>query len=82
MSDIIDITRRKGGDKMKLRIREVREKKKLTQEELAKRAGVSRQLVSSLENGSSVNTTTDTLLALAEVLGCHVADFFADSTSR
>ena len=66
---------------MKLRIREVREKKKLTQEELAKRAGVSRQLVSSLENGSA-NTTTATLLALAEVLGCHVADFFADSTSR
>ena len=67
---------------MELRIREVREKKKLTQEELAKRAGVSRQLVSSLENGSAVNTTTSTLLALAEVLGCHVADFFADSTSK
>ena len=39
------------GDKMKNRIEEIRNEKGIRQEELAKLMGVSRQTISSLENG-------------------------------
>ena len=41
----------KGGDRVKNRIEEIRLQKGLRQEELAKAMGVSRQTISSLENG-------------------------------
>lgn len=40
-----------GGDLLKNRIEEIRNAKGLRQEELAKAMGVSRQTISSLENG-------------------------------
>ncbi|WP_423782481.1 helix-turn-helix domain-containing protein [Faecalibaculum rodentium] len=47
----------------------MRERAKVSQEELAKRSGVTQSIISALESGDSVNTTTGTLKALAQALG-------------
>lgn len=65
---------------MGYKIREVREAKKMTQEELAEKSGVSRGTISALENGTMRNTTSKTLLKLAQALGTSVESiFFAGS---
>ena len=38
---------------MKMRIREIREEKKMTQEELEIKSGISRQTISAIENGKN-----------------------------
>ena len=58
-------------------VKQVRKEKGMTQEELCKAAGVSRQIVSDLESEKEVNTTVETLQKLASALGCTVADIFA-----
>ncbi|MCO6541590.1 MAG: helix-turn-helix transcriptional regulator [Lactobacillus sp.] len=59
-------------------LRQYRVSKGLTQAELAKRAGVSRTIISGLESGTSKVTTTETLLKLAKGLGTTVEDIFFD----
>ena len=58
------------------RVKEEREKKGMTQEELAKKAGVSRTIISGLESGTINVTTTKTLKKIAEALGTNVSDIF------
>ena len=65
---------------MGYRIKEIREKQNMTQEELSAQSGVSRATISSLENGSSRSTTTKTLMRIARTLGVPVEElFFTDS---
>ena len=65
---------------MGYKIKEVRESKRMTQEELAEKSGVSRGTISALENGSVRTTTTKTLFKLAKALGTSVDQmFFAES---
>ena len=59
---------------MGYRIKEIRERKNLTQEELSKESGVSRATISALENGSSRATTTKTLMNIARALGVPVEE--------
>lgn len=59
---------------MAFKVKELREKLKMTQAELAKRADVSRQKLIDLESGKDVNTTVATLQKLADVLNCKVQD--------
>ena len=54
---------------MGYKIKEIREKKNMTQEDLSARSGVSRATISALENGSSRATTTKTLMNIARALG-------------
>lgn len=61
---------------MGYKIRELREAKRMTQEELADKSGVSRGTISALENGSMRNTTSKTLLKLAQALGTSVEHIF------
>lgn len=61
---------------MGYRIKEVRESKNMTQEELADKSGVSRGTISALENGSMRNTTSKTLLKLAQALDTRVECIF------
>lgn len=64
---------------MGYKIKELRETKKLSQEELAEKSGVSRGTISALENGVARNTTSKTLLKLAQALDTTVERiFFAD----
>lgn len=62
---------------MKYRIKEYRKKERMTQQELAKRARVSRATISALENNRLKVTTTGTLSKLADALGCTVVDFIS-----
>lgn len=66
---------------MGYRVKEIREEKKLTQEELSKKSGVSRTIISAIESGKEeVTTTTKTLLKIAKALDTTVdAIFFTTS---
>lgn len=65
---------------MGYRIKEVRILRRMTQEELSKKSGVSRAIISGLESGSRKETTTKTLLAIAKALETTVDDlFFSDA---
>lgn len=61
---------------MELKIKEVREAKGMTQEELAARANVSRQTISALENGTERSVLSKTLCAIAEALDTTVDKIF------
>lgn len=58
------------------KLKEIREEKGLTQEELAKKANVSRTIISGLETGRTEVTTTGTLKKLALALDSDVATLF------
>lgn len=53
---------------MGLRVKEIREAKGMTQEELETKSGISRQTISAIENGKTTNVKSGTLIALAEAL--------------
>jgi transcriptional regulator with XRE-family HTH domain len=57
-------------------LRALRRRQSLTQQELARRAGVDRATISQIENGRE-NPRTDTVLRLARVLGVGPADLWA-----
>ena len=61
---------------MKYRIREIRERVGITQEELSAKANVSRATIWALECGENKVTTTKTLLNIATALGVQVDDLF------
>ena len=58
------------------KITEARKKKCISQEELAKKSGVSRSTISGLESGRITITTTDTLKKIADALGEKIGDIF------
>lgn len=60
---------------MGYKIREVREAKNISQEELSQKSGVSRSIISALENGKT-NTTSKTLANIAKALGVSVDQIF------
>ena len=59
-------------------IKKYRQDLKLSQEELAEKAGVSRATICGLESGSISVTTTETLMKIASALGKKVSDIFLD----
>ena len=61
---------------MGYKIREAREKRGMTQEELCEKANVSRATLSGLETGRSVNATADTISKIAKALNMKVGDIF------
>ncbi len=67
---------------MRYTVKELREKAGLTQEELAKKAGVSRAIVSGLESGAITVTTTKTLVKIAEALSVKVSELFLKQMSN
>lgn len=64
---------------MSNKLKDVREKAHMTQEELAKKSGVSRGTISAIENNQDKAPSTKTLVALAKALNVSVVKiFFAD----
>ena len=62
------------------KIKELREKAHLTQQELADLSGLSRATIVTLENSNGCNTTTNTLAKVARALGTTFdALFFGNS---
>ena len=66
----------KGVENIKTRLKEIREKKGLTQEELSAKSGVSRTIISYLENDRTECVMTSTLTKLADALGEKVTTIF------
>ena len=66
---------KKGGDWMQInelkKIKEVRKKKKLTQQEVAEKSGYDRAYISRVENGV-VNPTFNVLKDIAQAMGTTV----------
>ncbi|MBQ1790234.1 MAG: helix-turn-helix transcriptional regulator [Oscillospiraceae bacterium] len=63
-------------------IRERREALNMSQEELAKKSGISRQTISALESGKSENVLVGTLAAIATALDTTVDQFFLNDVSK
>jgi putative transcriptional regulator len=64
-----------GGDKVENRLRELREKRELTQEDLAIQVGVSRQTIISLEKGK-YNPSIILAYKLAKVFDLSIEEVF------
>ncbi len=63
------------GDELKNRIEEIRNERGMRQEELAKALGVSRQTISSLENGR-YNPSIGLAFKVAKLFGLSIEDVF------
>lgn len=61
---------------MENRLKEIREKQGISQEELAEISGISRTTISELENGKKQVTTNITLEKIANALGKKVSNIF------
>ena len=72
---IVQHDEQKGGYK----IRECRNEINMSQEELSKKSGVSRTIISGLENGTITVTTTETLLRIARAMNKKVVDIFFET---
>lgn len=59
---------------MNEKVKALRMRKGMTQEELSKKAGISRQTLNYIETGKTVNITVATLMKLAEALECKADD--------
>ena len=64
---------------MGVKIRECRNEINMSQEELSKKSGVSRTIISGLENGTITVTTTETLLRIARAMNKRVVDIFFET---
>ena len=67
---------------MGYKIKELREKMSMTQEELAKKIGISRVTISLLENNATKEVMISTLKALAHALDTTVADLFFEDSGK
>lgn len=61
---------------MGYKIKEFREARGMTQEQLSQSSGISRGTISALENGTTRTTTTKTLLQIAKALDTTVDQIF------
>ena len=61
---------------MGIKLREAREAKGMTQEELAAKSGISRQTISAIENNDERETKVSTLLAIANAMEMTVDEIF------
>lgn len=61
---------------IKNRLREVRKKSGISQEELSKRTGLSRTTLSKIESNEEAVVTTETIVKLAEAFDVKPSDIF------
>lgn len=67
---------------MGFKLREIREAKGMSQEDLEKASGISRQTISSIENAKSASVMSGTLVSLARALGVTVDEIFFDDSVK
>lgn len=65
---------------MGYKIKELREAKKMTQEELSEKSGVSRGTISALENGTERSTMSKTLVKIARALDTTLDKIFFEES--
>lgn len=76
MTYILFSRRGKVTVEIKYKLKELREKQNMSQEELAERSGVSRSIISELETGKRLSTTTPTLIKISKALGTNIKEIF------
>jgi len=62
---------------MRFLLKEIRQAKGMSQSELSRRTGISRNTIWKLESGLDITVMTGTLDKLSRALGCEIGDFFA-----
>lgn len=73
------IIQKRGDKKVANKLKHYREKAKLTQQELANKADVSRNTISALETQDNVNVTYEIMNKLSNALGYKVSTIFFDN---
>lgn len=58
------------------KVKEIRVKKGLSQEELANKSNISRYLISKIENGEDINLTKNTMISISKALEKSVVEVF------
>lgn len=66
----------KGGERVKNRLKELREERGISQEKLSELSGISRTTLSKIENNEEVNVNTRTIAKLADVFGVKPSEIF------
>lgn len=66
----------KEGENMNNKVREEREKQGISQEQLSNKSGVSRTIISALENNKTDVITNITLEKIAKALGKSITEIF------
>jgi len=67
----------KGGDSLIMnKVKEFRDNLGMSQDELAKKSGVSRTIISKIENGQKVDVKLSTLIALSKALKQPISNIF------
>ncbi len=66
----------KGEDSVDNKVKEIRIKIGLSQEELANKSNISRYLISKIENGEDVNLTKNTMISISKALEKPVIEVF------
>lgn len=61
---------------MEFKLKDVREAKGVSQLNLSKLSGISRQTIVEIEDGTRKSVSTNTLAKLAQALDCNVVDLF------
>jgi len=61
---------------LKNRLKEFRESKGMTQEQLAEAAGLSRQTISKIENNEEVSVNVKTIVKIAEIFSVSPGEIF------
>lgn len=59
-----------------IKLKELREKRGFTQQDLAEKSGVSRITISAIETGVQKNVTVKTLISISKALNVKIMDFF------
>lgn len=67
---------------MKIRLEEIRTKRKLNQRELSDASGVPQPMISDIESGNVKNPTIKTLYKLSSALKCTVDDLIDDGQTE
>lgn len=61
---------------MQNKLRQARDEAKMSQEELAKKSGISRTTISGIENNEDIVVKTSTIIAIANALNKRAQDIF------
>ena len=62
-------------------LQKMRERRKMTREELSKASGIKQQTISAIESGKNKYPRVDTLYALAKALKCTVDDLIVEEVN-
>jgi len=63
-------------------LQKMRERRKMTQEELSQASGIKQQTISAIESGKNKYPRVDTLYALAKALKCTVDDLISEEEAK